>query len=116
MATNTLGGLVLMSYKPFKVGEVITGGGVTGKVAEILLDRTILMTPDNRRAIVPNGKLASDSLVNFTRSGKRRVDMVIGVGYDVNLSDAKRVLEKVCKHHKLVLKDPKPTIEVTELG
>ncbi len=113
---NFAAGVLMIVFKPFKVGDFIEGGGVSGVVEEVGIFTTELKSPDNRKIIVPNAKITSDNIVNYTAKGQRRVDLVIGVGYDDDLDKVKRVLNDILEAEPRVLGDPAPTIGVLELA
>lgn len=105
--SNFAGGVLILMLKPFKVGDYIvtTAGGMEGTVSKIDLFYTTLVTGDNRLNVIPNGSLSNASLTNVTAFDKRRVDFEIGVSYDANVSEAKRIIEDCAKTHELVLKN-----------
>ncbi|MCA9398545.1 MAG: mechanosensitive ion channel [Candidatus Omnitrophica bacterium] len=113
---NFAAGVMLILFKPFKIGDFVEAGGVLGSVKEIQIFNTILATPDNRKMIVPNSKISGDTITNFTGIERRRLDMVFGVSYDDDLKVAKEVLQKLLDADERVLKDPAPVIAVSELG
>ncbi len=113
---NFAGGVLILVFKPFKVGDMIEAQGHLGKVAMIQVFNTILKTPDNKTIIIPNGGLSNGSIVNYTTEPERRVDLVFGIGYGDDIKKAKEVLGNVVKKHKKILKKPEPQIVVGELG
>ena len=114
--SNFASGVMIILFRPFKIGDVIDVAGVVGKVEEISIFTTNLATADNQLVIIPNGNITSDNITNITAKPTRRIDLVIGVGYDDDLKKVEKVLTKIVKDHKLVLKDPEPTIAVLELA
>ncbi len=114
--SNFAGGVLILIFKPFKVGDLIEGGGHLGSVKEIQIFNTILTTPDNRRIIIPNGVLSNNSLINVNIEPTRRVDFVFGIGYGDDLKKAKEILSKIAADNSRVLKDPAPTIVLSELA
>jgi len=114
--SNFASGVMLILFRPFKVGDVITTGGITGKVNEISIFTTIINTPDNQRVIVPNGGITSNVITNVTANPTRRVDMVFGIGYDDDIAQAKKILMDLLEADSRVLKDPAPTVAVSELA
>jgi len=114
--SNFASGVMLVLFRPFKVGDLVTAGGVTGKVQAISIFNTILHTPDNQKIIVPNSKITSDVITNVTANDTRRVDMVMGIGYEDDIDQAKALLTKLVTEHPKVLKSPAPTIAVSELA
>ncbi len=113
---NFAAGVMLIIFKPFKVGDFIEAAGKLGTVIEIQIFNTILDHPDNRRMIIPNSKITGDIVTNFSDLQKRRIDLVFGISYGDDMKKAKDALEKVCADDPRILKDPKPTIAVFELG
>jgi small conductance mechanosensitive channel len=113
---NFAAGVLMIVFKPFKVGDFISAGGVTGGVEAIGIFTTELKSPDNKKIIVPNAKVTSDSITNFSANDQRRVDMVAGVGYGDDLAKVRTVLEGILSEDERILKDPAPTIGVLELA
>ena len=113
---NFAGGVIMLVLRPFKVGDYIEGGGHAGTVREIQIFNTILMTPDNRKIIIPNGGLSNSSITNYSAEETRRVDLVFGIGYDDDIKKAKELLETIVSSDERVLKDPAHTIAVSELA
>ncbi len=113
---NFAAGFLLILFRPFKVGDYIEGAGVAGAVEEIQIFTTQLKSPDNKKIIIPNAKLTGDNIINYSANETRRVDLVIGVGYDDDLAKVKEVLEDVLSKDDRILKDPAPTIAVGELA
>ncbi|MCP5161279.1 MAG: mechanosensitive ion channel [Hahellaceae bacterium] len=114
--SNFAGGVLILIFKPFKVGDVIEAAGYIGAVKEIQIFVTVLTTPDNRRVIIPNGVLSNNSLINITAEPTRRVDMLFGISYGDDMKKAKAVLEQVTSEDARVLKDQDKTIAVHSLG
>jgi small conductance mechanosensitive channel len=113
---NFAGGVIILIFKPFKVGDFIDAQGFTGSVHEITIFTTILKTPDNKTVIIPNGALSNGSMVNFSTEPKRRVDMVFGIGYGDSIEKTKTVLKKLVESDSRIHKEPSPQIVVGELG
>jgi small conductance mechanosensitive channel len=114
--SNFASGVMIVIFKPFKLGDFVEVAGLTGDVSEIRIFSTILTTKDNKQIIIPNGLVTSDPITNYTNQTTRRVDLAIGVGYDDDLKLAKQVMMKAVEAHELVLKDPAPGILLTDLG
>ena len=114
--SNFASGVLLIALRPFKVGDYIEAGGTSGSVTAIAVFATELLTPDNRKVIVPNSAVASGTITNFSAKDTRRVDLVVGVGYDADLRKAKKVLEGILSEESRVLKDPAPVVAVNNLG
>lgn len=116
---NFAGGVMLLIFRPFKVGDVIQAQGFTGCVNEIQIFQTILLTPDNKMIHIPNGKLSNDSMVNFSTMSERRVDFTFGIGYGDSIDKARSVLESVLSEQKAIITDQagrEPFIKVGELA
>ncbi len=114
--SNFASGVMLIMFRPFKVGDVVDIAGTFGKVANIALFNTTMNTPDNKRVIVPNSSITSSVITNITANDTRRVDLVIGIGYDDDIKKAKQILTTIIQEEKRALEDPKPTIAVLELA
>ncbi|NND45305.1 MAG: mechanosensitive ion channel, partial [Xanthomonadales bacterium] len=113
---NFAAGVMLVMFRPFSKGDFVEVAGISGKVEEIRIFSTYLLTPDNKLIVVPNGQVGAEPITNYTRMDTRRVDMMFGVGYDDDLKTARSVLEKICNEHPLVLDEPATKIFVKELG
>ncbi|MDG1573498.1 mechanosensitive ion channel family protein [Robiginitalea sp. M366] len=114
--SNFAGGVLIMIFKPYRIGDLIEAQGVLGVVKEIEIFTTKLSTPQNKLAIVPNGAMANGNIINYTALGKIRVDVVVGIGYGEDLQKAKAVLTEVLTSNPKVLQDPAPSVNVLELG
>ncbi len=114
--SNFASGVMLLVFRPFKVGDVVEAGGVKGKVTDIAIFSTTITTPDNVKIIAPNSKIYGDVITNYNGYDTRRVDWAVGIGYDANIDDAKRVLLDVVAADARVLKDPDPVILLTEMA
>ncbi|WP_242130731.1 mechanosensitive ion channel family protein [Aestuariivivens marinum] len=113
---NFAGGVLIMIFKPFKIGDLIEAQGEVGVVKEIEIFTTKLTGLSNKEIIIPNGALSNGNIVNYTTEGTRRVDLVFGVSYDANIKQSKEVLMNVLTSHPNVLKDPAPAVTVLELA
>ena len=113
---NFAGGVLLMIFKPIKIGDLIEAQGEVGVVKEIEIFTTKLTGLSNREIIIPNAALSNGNIINFSTEGTRRVDLVFGVGYDSDIKQTKNVFKSVLDAHPLILKDPAPTIAVSELA
>ncbi len=114
--SNFAGGAIIMIFKPFKIGDLIEAQGVTGVVKEIQIFTTHLNTPGNKLAIIPNGTLSNGNIINYTAEGKLRVDLTFGVSYDADIKQSKEILMEVLASNPRVLKDPAPSVNVSELA
>lgn len=113
---NFAAGVMILVFHPFRVGDVIEGAGVIGSVEELHIFTTQLKTGDNKTVFIPNGKLMGDNIINYSRKGTRRLDLIIGVGYQDDLRRVKEVLQQILTEDARVLADPAPMVAVLELG
>jgi small conductance mechanosensitive channel len=113
---NFAAGVMLVLFRPFSKGDFVEVAGVSGKVDDVQIFSTILITPDNKQITIPNAQVYADTITNFTAKDMRRLDMVFGVGYDDDLKVARDVLTRVCTGHPKVLDDPAFNIFVLSLG
>lgn len=113
---NFAGGVIILLLKPFKADDLVEAQGYIGKVKEIQIFNTVLVTPDNKTVIIPNGGLATGSLINYTGQATRRVDFTFGIGYGDSTEEARKVLMNLIDQDERILKDPEPLVEVGGLG
>lgn len=113
---NFAGGVMILFFRPFRVGHFIEAQGHMGTVKEIQIFVTILTTPDNKTIIIPNGPLATGSMTNFSRQPTRRVDWTFGIGYGDDVDKAYEVLNRLLSADDRILKDPEPFMALKELG
>jgi small conductance mechanosensitive channel len=113
---NFAGGVMILIFKPFKVGDFIDAQGYTGTVNAIQIFNTILKTPDNKTVVIPNGGLSTSSMVNYSTEPTRRVDWTFGIAYGDDIDKAKEVLIVLLMSNEKVLKDPAPFVELGELA
>ena len=113
---NFSSGVLLILFRPFKVGDFIEAAGVLGTVDEVRIFSTILNTPDNRQVIVPNGQIYGGTIVNFSANSTRRIDLVIGIGYEDDLRKAKDIIETILKNDDRILDEPEPNVALWELA
>jgi small conductance mechanosensitive channel len=114
--SNFAGGVLIILFKPYKIGDFIEASGFKGTVVEIQIFATLLNTPDNKRVVVPNGKLSNETLTNYSKNPTRRVDITFGVGYNDDLDKAKAVLVEIAKSQEKILKNPDIFVEIIEYG
>ena len=114
--SNFAAGVLMIIFRPFKVGDLIEAAGVLGAVEEIQIFTTQIVTPDNRAVIIPNAKLTGDNIINYTAKPKRRVDLVAGVSYTDDIDKVKSVIADVLNKDDRILKDPSPTIGLLEMA
>jgi small conductance mechanosensitive channel len=114
--SNFASGVMIIIFRPFNIGDYITAGGSSGTVDEIGLFCTLLHSPDNQRIIVPNSAIIGDTIVNTSAMSTRRLDLVIGIGYDDNIGQARDIIMGIIEADERILKDPEPGIVVGELG
>lgn len=114
--SNFAAGVLLLFLRPFKGGDYIEAAGTAGIVREIQILTTTLMTPDNRKVVVPNSKIMGDTITNYSAEDTRRMDLVFGVGYDDNLEHVQSVIKDVLAQEDRVLSEPAPVVGVVELA
>lgn len=114
--SNFASGVMLILFRPFVVGDYVTAGGVSGTVQQIDIFSTVLLTPDNQKFIVPNGGITSSVITNVNAEPTRRIDLMVSIGYDDDIREAKKILEDLIGADKRVLVDPAPAIAVSELA
>ncbi|MEM1321362.1 MAG: mechanosensitive ion channel domain-containing protein [Bacteroidota bacterium] len=113
---NFASGVMILLFKPYKVGDLISAQGFTGVVDEIQIFNTILMTPDNKKIIIPNSAVTSGPITNISGQGEIRVDQTFGIGYDDDIDKARTVIQKVADSCPQILKDKPVDILVNELA
>jgi small conductance mechanosensitive channel len=114
--SNLASGVLLILFRPFKVGDYVEAAGVSGSVEEVQIFATILRTPDNKRVVVGNSSVLGDTITNYSAEATRRVDMVFGIGYDDDLRKAKQILEEILSADPRVLSEPAPTVALLALA
>lgn len=114
--SNFAAGFLMIIFRPIRVGDYIEGAGTSGTVEEIQIFTTTLITPDNKTVIIPNAALTSDNIVNWTAKGTRRVDLVMGIGYEDDIDKARAIMMDEIAKDDRVLKEPSPQIAVVELA
>ena len=113
---NFAGGVMLLIFKPFKVGDLIDAQGYLGSVSEIQIFNTILKTPDNKTIIIPNAGLSNAAMINYSTEKRRRVDWTIGIGYGDDIVKAEEVIRGLCNQDSRILKKPAVFVAVSELA
>ncbi len=113
--SNFAGGMLIILFKPFRVGDTIEAQGVTGTVKEIQIFVTKLLTVNNQTIFVPNGVLSNGVITNYSVEGNRRADLVFTISYDTNIKNAKEIVMSVLESHPKVLKIPAPSVMVKDL-
>ncbi|WP_417687792.1 mechanosensitive ion channel domain-containing protein [Pseudidiomarina sp.] len=114
--SNMASGVLIIMFRPFRAGEYVDAGGVSGTVNEVNIFQTVLKTPDNKVVYVPNAQVTGQPITNYSREDTRRVDLLIGVSYDADLHKTKEVLESVLKADDRLLKEPAWNIQVHALN
>ncbi len=112
--SNFAGGIMILIFKPFKVGDYIEAGGESGTVEEISVVYTVLLTVDNKRITVPNGTLTNSVIENYSAEELRRVDLKFSTAYDADIEKVKRILTEVAESHPKALKSPAPFVRLCE--
>ncbi len=113
---NFASGVMIILFRPFKVGDFINAGGVSGSVEEVTIFNTILKTGDNQTLIVPNGAITGGTITNVNAKPERRVDLVVGIGYDDDIKKAKEVLTSILSADDRILQEKGLTVAVSELA
>ncbi|WP_372367357.1 mechanosensitive ion channel family protein [Candidatus Uabimicrobium sp. HlEnr_7] len=114
--SNFAAGFLIIVFKPYKIGDFIEGGGESGSVKSIQLFTTTLTTTDNKTIIIPNSQMTNGNITNYSTEEKRRIDLVVGIGYDDDIDHAKKILTQITKQNSSVLKEPETIIAVVELA
>jgi len=114
--SNFAGGIIILLFKPFRVGDFIDGQGQAGTVEDIQIFHTTLKTPDNKVIIIPNGGLANSSITNFSKKETRRVEWTFGIGYGDSYAKARDILRRLIDADERIHQDPEPFIRLTSLG
>ena len=114
--SNFAAGVLIVLFRPYRVGDFIEGAGIAGVVEQVQILTTVLKTGDNKQIIVPNGQIMDSIITNYSAKDTRRVDMVVGVSYDDDLDKVRSVLEELVAADDRILDDPACTIAVSELG
>lgn len=114
--SNFAGGVLIMIFKPYKVGDLVKSQGHLGVVKEVQIFNTILIDPQSKRVIIPNGAISNDALINYSAEGQIRVDLTIGIAYNADIDLAKSVLMDVLTSHDKVMTDPAPFVGVSEMA
>lgn len=114
--SNFSSGIMLILFRPFKVGDFVEAGGTTGTIEQINVFNTVMTTGDNREIIVPNAQVFGGTITNFSAKATRRIDLVIGIGYDDDIAKAKQIIEDILSADQRILEEPAPVILVMELG
>lgn len=114
--SNFAAGVLVIIFRPYKVGDYIEAAGVAGTVDEVQIFNTVMNTPDNKRIIVPNSQITGGIITNYSAHETRRVDFTFGIGYGDDIDKAKKIIEEVLTGDERVLADPAPQIVVAELA
>jgi small conductance mechanosensitive channel len=114
--SNFAAGVMLVLFRPFTIGDVVSTAGITAKVEKITIFNTQFCSPDNQLIIVPNNKIISDIITNINAKDTRRIDLTVGISYNDDMAKTKGILERLAKEDSRVLADPAPTVAVSELA
>ncbi len=113
---NFAAGVMIILFKPFKLGDFVEAGGATGVVEKITIFSTQFKTGDNKEIIVPNGAIYGGMIVNYSTKETRRIDLVFGIGYGDDIKKAKEIIIDILNSDEGILKDPEPTVALGELA
>lgn len=114
--SNISAGVMIIIFRPFKIGDFVEAAGISGIVEEINIFQTLLRTGDNKAIIVGNASVIGSNIINYSRKDTRRVDLIFGIGYDDDLKLAKSVLQEILENDERILKDPAILVAVHELA
>lgn len=114
--SNFASGVLIVAFRPYKVGDFIEGGGVSGTVDEVQIFTTVLKTPDNKKVIVPNSQIMDSTITNYSAHETRRVDLVVGCGYGDDIDKVYSVLKDIIDRDDRILSEPAPSIALNTLG
>jgi len=114
--SNFAGGLMILFFKPFKVGDYIEAAGESGTVSEISVVYTVLLTPDNKKITIPNGTLTNSVIENYSSEATRRVDFTFNTGYECDIEKVKELILKIISEHPAALKEPEPFVRLSAHG
>ena len=114
--SNFAAGVLMVVFRPCRIGDYIEAAGVSGTVDEITIFSTRLVTPDNKVVIAPNAAIMDGTITNYSALGKRRLDLVVGVSYDADIKQTKAILTAVIKNNEFTLEDPAHTVGILELA
>ena len=114
--SNVASGIIILFFKPFRVGDYISGSGVEGSVSDIHIFSTILNTPDNKTIVIPNFNLTSNNVINYTNQERRRIDLSFDVAYNTDIKKVKNIIERIFKEDSKILEEPTPIIGLNTLG
>ena len=114
--SNFVSGMMILFYRPYDIEDFVEVAGISGKVKEMNLVSTTILTFDHQRMVIPNDKIWGDIIVNVAAESLRRIDLVFGIGYTENIAKAEKVLQEIIENHELILDEPEPVIKVHKLG
>ena len=114
--SNFAAGVMLVLFRPFTIGDVVSAAGITAKVEKITIFNTLFCSPDNQLIIVPNSKIISDIITNVTAKDTRRIDLVVGISYSDDMAKTKDILARLAKEDSRILADPATSVAVAELA
>lgn len=114
--SNFAAGVLIILLRPIRVGEFVEMAGTSGTVNSIRIFTTELRTPDNKAVTIPNARVLDSNIINYSSTGTRRVDMVVGIGYGDDIDHARNVIQNIIDADKRILKDPAPTVAVSQLA
>ena len=113
---NFASGIMILLFRPYTINNYVEAGGTSGSVEEVQIFNTVLRTPDNVKVIVPNSAIMNNNISNYSAYDLRRIDLVIGIGYDDKIGKARDLLLDIMTSHSLVLPEPAPSVDVQELA
>ena len=114
--SNFASGVLIVAFRPYKVGDFIEAAGVAGTVKEVQILTTIIHSPDNKKILVPNSQIMAGTIINYSANDTRRLDMIVGCSYGDNLDAVRKLLNELVASDERILKEPAPTVEVVALA
>jgi len=114
--SNFAAGVMLVLFRPFTIGDVVSTAGITAKVEKITIFNTLFCSPDNQLIIVPNNKIISDIITNINAKDTRRIDLTVGISYSDDMAKTKEILVRLAQEDSRILTDPAPAVAVAELA
>lgn len=114
--SNFASGVLIVAFRPYKVGDFIEAAGVAGTVKEVQIFTTVIHSPDNKKILVPNSQIMSGTITNYSANATRRLDLIVGCSYGDDLDKVRALLNDIVAGDERILKDPAPTVEVVALG
>lgn len=113
---NFAAGVLMIIFRPYKLGDLVNVAGTEGFVEEVEIFTTVLRLPDKTKIIIPNGQIMAEQIINYTEADKRRMELIVGIGYNDDIDHAREVIMAAIKESEYVVEEPAPAVTVAELG